>query len=222
MESILQELIQIGKKMYEKQYIVATEGNLSCRIDQDQILTTASGACKGELSEDDLVFVDMDGRPVRGNRKPSTEIAMHLEVYRQREDVKAVVHAHPPYTLALVLSGVRLDQPFLPESALILGAVPVIPYARPSTMEVPESIRPFINKTDVMVLDRHGSLTVGKSLREAFYKLEFLEHDSKILWLARQSGPVSPMDTAETGELMKLREKVYGLASPIIPHKKKS
>ena len=215
MEETRRQLIETGRKLYERGWIVATEGNLSCRIGPNRFLVTASGVCKGEMGEEDLVLVDENGLVLQGDRKPSTEIAMHLEVYRQRPDVQAVVHAHPPYVLALSLTGLNLDRPYLPESVLVLGKVPFVSYARPSTGQVPESIRPFIRQTDVLVLHRHGSLTVGKSLQEAFWKLEYLEHTAHIVWLARQVGHPNPMPIHEVWEVLKLRKSVYGLDFPI-------
>ncbi len=209
MEQVKQELIETGRKMYARGWIVAAEGNLSCRIAPDRILATASGVCKGEMGEDDLVLIDSNGLVLEGNRKPSTEIAMHLEVYRERPEVQAVVHAHPPYVLALSLTGINLDRPYLPESVLVLGKVPFVPYARPSTQQVAESIRPFIHQTDVLVLHRHGSLTVGKSLTGAFRKLEYLEHTAYVVWLARQVGHPNPMPAEEVREVLKLRKSVY-------------
>ncbi|GAB4364391.1 MAG: class II aldolase/adducin family protein [Calditrichia bacterium] len=217
MNQIQQQIIEIGRKIYEKGFIVAAEGNISHRLADDRILTTRRGVCKGELTPTDLVVVDLEGNPVEEGPLPSTEIGLHLEVYRNRPDIQAVLHAHPPYVISLTLAGFSLDQPYLPESALVLGRVPTAPYGRPSTQQVAESIRPFIRKTDVILLQRHGSLTVGKTLSEAFYKLEILEHTAKVVWLARQLRHFLPLDRIEVQELMKLRETVYGLTYPIIP-----
>ncbi len=217
MERIKKKIIEMGEKLYRNVLIVATEGNLSVRVDEEQILTTVSGVCKGELTPDDIVLVDLEGKLLKGKKMPSTEIKMHLEVYRQRSDVQAVMHAHPPYVVALSMAGVPLDRPYLPESVLMLGAVPVVPYARPSTRQVPEGIRPYLKRTDTLVLERHGSLTMGKTLDEAYFKLETLEHTARVVWLARQMGEVPVLPADEVKEILKLRKSVYGLNFPIIP-----
>ncbi len=213
---VRKQLIETGKKMYQRGLIIATEGNISCRQKDGTILATASGVCKGEMQEADVVRIDTAGRVLAGDRLPSTEIKMHLEVYRQRPDVGAVVHAHPPYVVALSLIGFGWKKAYMPESAIMLGAVPVAPYARPSTGQVPESIREPIRQSDIVILERHGSLTVGQTLEEAYQKLEILEHTARVIWLALQVGQPEPLPPEEIEALMKLRETVYGLKYPII------
>ncbi len=220
MDEIKQQMIHIGRKLYDKGLVVATEGNMSCRLSDERILVTASGVCKGELTPADLVVVDLAGKMLHSNGGPSTEMQMHLEVYRSRPDVKAVIHAHPPYCISLTLAGVSLDRPFLPESVLLLGSVPTTQYGRPSTEQIPQSIRAYIEKTDSLILHRHGSLTVGKTLTEAYHKLEVMENTAKIIWLAKQVGPIQPLDKSELDELLKLREQVYRMEFPILPFKK--
>lgn len=210
-------LINIGRRMYDRGFIVATEGNLSCRLNSDHILVTRSGICKGEMSEDDLITVDMRGNVAGSKLQPSTEILMHLEVYRQRKDIKAVIHAHPPYILALTLAGISLESPYLPESVILLGAVPVASYAKPSTVRVSESIRKYVTKTDIIVLHRHGSLTMGRNLQEAYHKLEILEQTAKIIWLSVQVGTIEKLPREEVEEILALRKKTYGLDYPILP-----
>lgn len=218
-ENTRRQMVETGRQMYQRGFIMAAEGNLSSRIEDERILTTVSGVCKGELSPDDFVLVDLEGRVIDGDRPPSTELKMHLEVYRQRRDVRAVIHAHPAHVVSLTLVGESFDRAYLPESALLLGAVPVAPYARPSTGQVPESIRPFVRKSDIIVLERHGSLTVGKTFEDAFRKLEVLEHTARIIWLSRQVGEPAPLPAGEIEELMRLRRSVYGLDYPILPFK---
>jgi L-fuculose-phosphate aldolase len=140
-----------------------------------------------------------------------------LAVYRERPDVQAVIHAHPPVAVSLTLAGISLDQPFLPESVLLLGRIPTAEYARPSTNQVPTSIKEFIRRTDVLLLARHGSIAVGKNLKEAFQKLEILENTARIVWLAKQVGNPLPITEEEVKEIQKLRKTVYGLDYPIIP-----
>ncbi|OGB62156.1 MAG: hypothetical protein A2Y94_08520 [Caldithrix sp. RBG_13_44_9] len=216
-QSAKKELLRIGTLLYQRQYIVASEGNLSCRIDSKNILITRSGVCKGELTPDDLIKISLEKRASTGKQRPSTEMRMHLEVYRQRPEVNAVIHAHPPYAISLSLAGISLEKPYTPESVLLLGAVPTAAYGRPSTSQVAESIQEYLKRTDIILLERHGSLTVGKTLPEAFNKLEVLENTAKIVWLARQSGIIKPLPLKEAKELFALRREVYGLEYPVIP-----
>ena len=212
----VQEVIEIGRRMYRAGYIVGTEGNISVRLSTDAILITASGRRKGELQPEDVVLVDATGQLRSGEGRVSTEVALHLEVYRQRADVQAVIHAHPPYCIALMLSGRTLDVPILPESVILLGKVPCAAYARPSTPQVPDAIHSLIRQTDLILLDRHGSLTVGQSLQEAFVKLEVLEHTAKVYWMALQIGKVTPLPPEEVKALMEMRQTTYGINWPII------
>ena len=218
---LAQAVLQVGRLMYERQYIVATEGNISVRLNDDHILATPSGLCKGLLDESDLVVIDTSGRVVRGHRRVSSEIKMHLAVYAERPDVRAVVHAHPPYAIACMLAGISFDRPVLAEQVVFMGRVPVAPYARPSTEAVPESIRPFIRQTDFVLLDNHGSLTVGTTVWDAYYKLEMLENAARMYYLASCQGPVRELPPEEVPELLKLREEVYRVQGRIIPHSKK-
>ena len=215
------ELLRIGKLLYRRKYVVASEGNLSCRIDSKNILITRSGVCKGELVPENLVKISLEKSASIQKRKPSTEIQLHLEVYRQRPDIKAVIHAHPPYAISLTLAGIPLDKPYTPESVLLLGAVPTAAYGRPSTSQVAESIQKYLKKTDIILLERHGSLTIGKTLAEAYYKLEILENTAKIVWLGKEAGIIKPLPLKEVKELFALRRDVYGLEYPVLPFESK-
>lgn len=215
--TLRQEMLSIGKKLYQKDFIAATEGNFSVRLDDERILATASGLCKGEMNADDLVIIDVQGNHLQGWRRASSEILLHLEAYRQRREIQAVIHAHPPYCIALMLAGKGLDRPILAENVILLGKIPIAPYARPSTQKVGESIRPYIIQTDCILLDFHGSLTVGDSLQQAFYKLEMMEHSAKSYLAALQLGEVRELDRDEVKALTEMREKIYGIRWPIIP-----
>lgn len=217
--SLRNEMVLIGRKLYAHGLIAASEGNFSVRLSEERILATPSGLCKGDLEPADLVIIDLQGNHLFGERRVSSEILMHLEAYRQRGDISAVIHAHPPLCVALMIAGKGLDQPILAENVILLGKIPVAPYARPSTRHVPESIRPYIVQTDCILLDHHGSLTVGKTLQEAFNKLELMEHSAKSYLNALQLGEVRLLDRDEIEELTRMRQKVYGISWPIIPFK---
>jgi L-fuculose-phosphate aldolase len=216
MDTTRNEVIKIGNLLYQKNYIAGTEGNISIRISDDKILTTKSGVCKGNLCSEDLVLVNHAGEPIEGDNQPSIEFKMHLEVYKNRPEIKAIIHAHPLFVISLSLAGLNFEKQYLPESVIMLGKVPVAKYARPSTGQVPKSIKPYLEKTDIIIMDRHGSLTFGKTLKEAFYKTEILEKTAKIIWLSSRVGPLIPLDPLEIKELLKLRNEVYGLNFPIL------
>ena len=199
-----EEIIKVGRLLHEKGFISAGDGNISIRLDEDRILTTPTGLSKGFLKKEDLVVIDMKGKKVSGSRNPSSEILMHLCVYEEREDVKAVVHAHPPVSTAFSIAGVSLAKCILPEVVCTLGAIQTADYATPGTQEVPEAIRELIKDHDALILDRHGTLTVGKELFEAYMKVEKVEHTALVTLNARQLGDVRLLSEEEVGKLEEL------------------
>jgi L-fuculose-phosphate aldolase len=217
MKKIIEQFISTGQALYDQKYIVGTQGNFSWRINNKKILVTRSGINKADMCKDDIIAIDPSGNTLEDGAMPSSEIKLHLAVYRERPDARAVIHAHPPYAISLTLAGIQLNQPFLPESVLLLGSVPTANYARPSTDQVPESIKAYIQQTDILLLARHGSITIGKNLEEALHKLEVLENTARIVWLAKQVGNPQPLPADEIKEIQKLRKNVYGLKYPIIP-----
>lgn len=206
---IRQEMVRTGHLMWERGYVAATDGNLSARLGPNRLLATASGLSKGFLTVDDLVIIDLDGTPLpsyRGrDQRPSSEIMMHLEVYRQRPDVDAVVHAHPPLATAFSIAGVTLARCVLPEVVVTLGSIPTAEYATPGTSEVPASIRQAIQDHDAVILAHHGSLTVGKSLWEAYLRLEKVEHTAQITLTAQQLGQVHTLSPEAVEKLAQKR-----------------
>jgi L-fuculose-phosphate aldolase len=192
-----QEMIRIGRLMWEQGYVAATDGNLSARLGPDRLLVTASGLSKGFLTTDDLVTLQLDGQPVPSYRgrtlQASSEISMHLEVYRQRPDINAVVHAHPPIATAFTIAGVSLARCVIPEVIVTLGSIHTAGYATPGTGEVPTQIRQAIRDHEAIMLAHHGSLTVGRSLWEAYLRLEKVEHTAEITLAAQQLGQVNTL-----------------------------
>ncbi len=203
------EMVRIGRLMWERGYVAATDGNLSARLGRDRILVTPSGASKGFLSADDLVVIRPDGEPLGGyrgrGRRPSSEIAMHLAVYEQRPDVWAVIHAHPPLAVAFSIAGESLARCVLPEVIVTLGAIPTTDYATPGTAEVPASIREAIAEYDALILAHHGTLTVGVTLWEAYLRLEKVEHTAQITLAARQLGRVNTLPPEAVDKLIAKR-----------------
>ncbi|RLD09983.1 class II aldolase/adducin family protein [candidate division KSB1 bacterium] len=214
-------LVEIGRRVWARGYVAANDGNFSVRLSENRILTTPTGVSKGFMSTEMIVKVDAQGKVIEGSHryKPSSELPMHLEVYRQRPDVQAVVHAHPPYATSFAVAGIPLDRCVLPEAVLTLGAVPVAPFALPSTEEVPLSIRELIRETDVILLENHGALTVGPDLQSAYFKMETLEHAAHIIWNALQLGKVNELSAENRDRLFDLREK-FNIQGKILSCKK--
>ncbi len=183
-QRLIAEFIRVCQKLHRAGLIAATDGNVSCRFSAELLYITPSGLPKGDLQAGDILTVDMEGLVVEGSRKPSSEIRMHLLVYRNRPDVFAIVHAHPPMLTALTLAGIPFQADCLPEVWLTIGSVPTAPYATPSTEEVPQSIAPFLESHEALLLERHGSLTFGRTLNEAYLRLEKLEHAAHTLFYA--------------------------------------
>ncbi len=217
-QQLMKAIVTVGRLMYERGYIVGTEGNISARLDNQRIIATPSGFCKGLLTEADLVIIDTTGQLIEGKHRVSSEIQLHLAIYEERPDVQAVVHAHPPYCLACMLANLSFDRPTMAETVVFLGKVPIAPYARPSTAAVGDSIRPFIQQTDFVLLDHHGSVTAGQDVWDAFFKLEMLENTARIYYLAARLGSVRELPEAEQQALLHLREKTYHTTGKIMPH----
>jgi L-fuculose-phosphate aldolase len=207
-----QEMVRIGRLMWERGYVAAADGNLSARLDNERLLVTATGHSKGFLSVNDLVILDLEGEPVASYRgrgqRPSSEILMHLEVYRQRPDVAAIVHAHPPVATAFSIAGVSLARCVLPEVIVTLGSIPTAEYATPGTTEIPQSIREAIKDHDALILAHHGSLTVGETLWEAYLRLEKVEHTAQITLVAHQLGQVRTLSPQAVEQLVQKRQQL--------------
>lgn len=201
-----QEIVKYSHKVQQYGYVSATDGNLSIRLDDNRVLITPSGLEKGEMTLEAPIIIDMDGNKLEGEGKPSSEGKMHLEVFKLRPDVRAVIHAHPPKCIAFTIAGQPIDTCLLPEVVVTLGAIPTSRYATPTTNEVPESIRDYIMKSDAVMLSRHGSLTVGKDLKSAFKILEKMEHSATISLYARLLGGPVPFSQNELQKLYNLRQ----------------
>ena len=207
-----QEMVRVGRLLWERGYVAATDGNLSARLPSDRLLVTASGLSKGFLSDEDLVVMRLDGELVASYRgkgqRPSSEISMHLEVYRQRPDVNAVVHAHPPLATAFSIADVSLARCVIPEVIVTLGGIPTAEYATPGTPEVSTSIRQAIQGYDAIILSHHGSLTVGSTLWEAYLRLEKVEHTAAITLAAHQLGRVKALSPQAVEKLAQKRREL--------------
>ncbi len=202
------EVIKIGRLVYDKGFIAANDGNISVRVGKNAILITPTGISKGFMKPGMMVKIDLEGNILAGKLKPTSELKMHLEVYRQRPDIRAVLHAHPPVATAFAATGKPLDKPILPEIVLTLGKIPLARYGTPSTEEVPRAIREHIKTYDALLLENHGVLTVGEDLTIAFYKMERVEHFARISFYASLLGGEQKLPTGELEKLYKIREQL--------------
>lgn len=204
-------IVECGRIAYERHLMTSNDGNISARMKNDHILITPSGISKGRLNPDDMLIVDLDGTLISSipGCKPSSEMPMHLEVYRRRADVHAVVHAHPVFATTLTVAGLEFPVDVLPEVLLTLGNVPITAYATPSSNEDAEAVRPFIKDHNAILLCQHGSLTYGKNLDEALIHLERIEHVSEIYWRAKMLGEVKRVPPEAQAKLIELREKYF-------------
>jgi L-fuculose-phosphate aldolase len=207
------DIVEVGRRMYAREYTDSNAGNISVRLGEERLLMTPKSVCKGFMTPDMMCITDLDGRKLEGDRDPSTEMLMHLEVYRQRPDVRAVVHAHPPTATGFAVAGIPLDRAVLAEVLTTLGSIPIAEYATPSTAELPEAVRKYIRAHDGMLLANHGALTVGPDVYAAYYKMETIEHFAKISLVARLLGREHLISRQEVERLQGLRGS-YGIKAP--------
>lgn len=208
------EIVRIGQLMHRFQFIDGASGNISARLTSGHILATPSGLAKGFMSPEQLIIVDLDGqliRPSPPGLKPTSELLMHLEAYKQRPDVMGVVHAHPITAVALSLVGIPMTDCIIPESVLIFGPIPTTPYANPSSAENQQAISELVKTHDAIILAYHGSLTVGPTVWDAYLKLESLEHTAQIIAQARMLGEVKPLPPEQVAKLIDTRQR-WGFA----------
>jgi L-fuculose-phosphate aldolase len=201
------ELVQFGRMLHAQGFVAATDGNLSVRLDANRIMVTPTGFSKGMLRQEDMVIVDTEGRKISGIHNPSSEITMHLTIYKMRPDVGAVVHAHPCTATAFASAGIALDQPMCAELVITLGAVPLAPYATTGSMELSESLKPFIPYHEAILMANHGVVTYGSDLRQAYMRMEAVEHYAKIVLAARQLGCTRSLDNQELEKLAAVRTR---------------
>jgi L-fuculose-phosphate aldolase len=218
--ALREEIVRVGQLLHAKGYVTATDGNISARLDKDRFVVTPSGLSKGYMRPDQMVVIDWDAKPAGAGRygagrdlKPSSEILLHLEAYRQRPDVKAVVHAHPIHAITLSIAGVSLARCLIPEVIVNLGMIPTTDYAMPASAEGASVVKELIRRYDALILQRHGSVTVGKDVWEAYLNLEKLENVAEITFKLLQLGREQPFPPGAVEKLIEKREKA-GLMQP--------
>ena len=203
---IKKEICEVGHKLWLKGFVAANDGNISVKINDHEYYCTPTGVSKGSLTPDMIIKVDENGKKLEGKLNPSTEIKMHMRVYQKRPDVTAVVHAHPPVATAFTVADIDLDQYILPEAVLTIGNVPTCDYGTPSTMEIPDSLDPYLQNHDAFLLRNHGALTVGCNLNKAFFVMEEVEFNAVICKHAMDLGAVHEISNDQLKKLMDLRK----------------
>ena len=212
-EQIRAEIVEVGRRLYARGYVASNDGNISVRLDDARLITTPKSVSKGFMSPDMMVIVDFSGRKLTGDRDPSSELPMHVEIYRNRPDVHAVVHAHPPVATGFAVAGIPLTRAVLAEVVTTLGSIPIAAYGTPSTSELPDAVRKYIKAHDGLLLANHGAVTCCKTLMSAYFKMETIEHFAKISLVARLLGRENLLSREEVDRLQGLRG-MYGIASP--------
>lgn len=187
-------ICEVGRRLWQKGLVGATEGNISVRLSSRQLLCTPSGFSKGHLRPDDLIVIDNKGNPVKeGDSKPSSEIKLHLRMYDKRKDCMAVVHAHPPIATGFALAGETIPDNLLPEAAVVLGSVATVPFCYPGTNEVPDAIEPLLEDHKTFLMSHHGAVVMGKDIWDAYYRMETLERIAHIIMVANMVGGARSM-----------------------------
>ena len=209
--SIVDKIVSICHKIYQKGYVSAYDGNVSVITPQNTVLFTRSGVCKGKVTEDDILEFDMSGSLLKGEGRITTEFKLHLFAYSRRTDVNAVVHCHPVYATAFSLVGEGLINHYFPEVILTLGKVPLCKYGTPSTNDLPQSLEPYIDHSWAYLLQNHGALTLGKDLDDAYYKMEKLEHTAETIFKARMLDTPKSLSREDITKLLKISEETYGI-----------
>jgi L-fuculose-phosphate aldolase len=199
-------IVEVGKLLYDRGHVVAFDGNISIRLDENTVLATPTQMSKGRLTEESLALTNLEGKPL-SDKRASSELAMHLLIYKMRPDIHAVCHAHPPHGTAFSVAGLAIDRPILSEVVLTLGCVPLTAYGTPSTDELTEAMKPFVPHHNALLMANHGAVAYGKHLWEAFDRLETLEHTAKIAILAKTLGGANDLPAGSIEKLIEIREK---------------
>src|SRR5215218_4943650 len=206
-----EQMCDIGRRIWLKGFCAGNEGNHSYRIGTDRVLCTPTGISKGNLKPDDICTVDMEGKQVAGKRKRTSEILMHLAIYKARPDVKAVVHSHPPHATAFAIAGVELPTCIHPEAEVFLGAVKTARYVTPGDQRLGDSILPYVKDSNTILLQSHGVVCFHPDLEQTYYQLEIVDAYARILILAKQVGSIRPLAADEMKELLELKAR-FGLS----------
>jgi L-fuculose-phosphate aldolase len=212
-QDLKQAICDIGARIYQRGFAAANDGNITVRLNENEVLCTPTMCCKGFLAPEDICLVDRQGNQLAGRKKRSSEVLLHLEIMRARPDVQSVVHCHPPHATAFAITREPIPQAVLPEVEVFLGEVPIAPYETPGSKKFAETILPFVKQTNVILLANHGTVSYGESVERAFWWTEILDAYCRILLLSRQLGPIQYLSREQTQELIELK-KQWGFTDP--------
>ena len=206
---IKKQICEIGKRIYDRGMVAANDGNISVKLNDNEFLCTPTGVSKGFMTPEYICKVDANGKVIQANPgfKPSSEIKMHMRVYKERPDVKSVVHAHPMYATAFAIAGIPLTQPIMPEAVIALGCVPIAEYGTPSTEEIPDAVSKHLQYFDAVLFENHGALAYSDSLLAAYHKMESVEFYAQLLFLSRQLGGPKELSDAQVKRLYEIRRQ---------------
>jgi L-fuculose-phosphate aldolase len=205
-----EDIVQIGKLVFQKGWVAANDGNISLRLDAERILATPTGVCKGMLHVDDLIVIDYQGNKLSGRLERTSEVAMHLKIYEMRSDIRAVVHAHPPVATGFATAGKPLNLGLLPEVVISLGCVPLADYGLPGTPALTEPMLPLIPKYDAILMANHGAVCYGEDVFKAYFRMETMEHFARIQLVAELLGGPKVLPREEVDKLLDSRTR-YGV-----------
>lgn len=207
---IKKQICEVGRRIYNRGMVAANDGNISVKLSENEYLCTPTGVSKGFMTPEFICKVDKEGKVISANAgfKPSSEIKMHMRVYKERPDVQSVVHAHPMYATSFAIAGIPLTQPIMPEAVIALGCVPIAKYGTPSTMEIPDAISEYLQYFDAVLLENHGALTYSDSLMNAYMKMESLEFYAQLLFLSKQIGGPQELNEEQVQKLYEIRRQM--------------
>ena len=207
---IKKQMCEIGKRVYDRGMVAANDGNFSVKLNDNEFLCTPTGVSKGFMTPEYICKVDASGNVIQANKgyRPSSEIKMHMRVYKERPDVRSVVHAHPLYATSFAIAGIPLTQPIMPEAIITLGCVPIAKYGTPSTEEIPDAVAEYLQSFDAVLLENHGALSFSDSLLSAYYKMESLEFYARLLYQANMLGGPQELNESQVQRLYEIRKQM--------------
>ncbi len=212
------EIVRYGRMLHERGFVAAMDGNLSVRLDEKRLLVTPTCVSKGRMRSSDMVIVDQQGKRISGRRNVTSEIGMHLLIYRMRPDVRAIVHAHPPTATGFAAAGMALTEPLVCEVVMGLGCIPLARYGTPGTSEVGQTLEPYIPDYDAILMSNHGVVTYGDTIEHAYMKMETVEHFAQVALVTHLLGKQQPLSGDEIEKLISARTKYFGkMATSLMP-----
>jgi len=209
--NLKEELVEACHNVYENSFVSAFDGNLSARVNENEILITRSGINKGDVTLQDILTIDNRGNLIKGEGKVTTEVKLHLKVYNNRAEINSVIHCHPIYATAIATSLEEFPNNIFPEAILTLGKIPICKYATPSTSSLAELLNPYVSFANVMLLSNHGAIALGNNIKTAYFRMEKLEHISETIFAAKSFGGIKTLSDEEIVELYSIAENIYGI-----------